>query len=238
MGSTVRVGFTLIELLVVVAIIAILAAILFPVFAQAKLAAKKTACLSNMKQIGLGLKLYGNDYDGEAPLPSAHLEGSSYSECWIFGLRPYLGNVDEIRMSPSDPNVAARLKVKGTSYTLNSYILHADRPDEGNIPNMDNFPRPAETITLFTNADRPGRISPTHCDHTHSGLWFATTVPGRVWTNVIAEIAPYRHGGSDAKPIEGSANYLYGDGHAKSMPAKKIKGWADAFFNFAKPPAD
>ena len=56
-------AFTLIELLVVIAIIAILAAILFPVFAQAKLAAKTTASLSNMKQIGLGNQLYYNDYD-------------------------------------------------------------------------------------------------------------------------------------------------------------------------------
>lgn len=56
-------AFTLIELLVVIAIIAILAAILFPVFAQAKAAAKKTACLSNTKQIAIGAQLYALDYD-------------------------------------------------------------------------------------------------------------------------------------------------------------------------------
>jgi prepilin-type N-terminal cleavage/methylation domain-containing protein len=56
-------AFTLIELLVVIAIIAILAAILFPVFAQAKAAAKKSSCLSNTKQMTLATIMYGGDYD-------------------------------------------------------------------------------------------------------------------------------------------------------------------------------
>lgn len=61
-------AFTLIELLVVIAIIAILAAILFPVFAQAKAAAKKTQDLSNLKQIGLSMMIYTNDYDDALPM--------------------------------------------------------------------------------------------------------------------------------------------------------------------------
>jgi prepilin-type N-terminal cleavage/methylation domain-containing protein len=72
-------GFTLIELLVVIAIIAILAAILFPVFAQAKLAAKKTVALSNAKEIALGVIMYQNDYDDAVP-------------CAYFGAPPQCAN--------------------------------------------------------------------------------------------------------------------------------------------------
>jgi prepilin-type N-terminal cleavage/methylation domain-containing protein len=60
-------GFTLIELLVVIAIIAILAAILFPVFAQARDKARQATCLSNLKQVGLGLAMYNQDYDEKMP---------------------------------------------------------------------------------------------------------------------------------------------------------------------------
>ncbi|HSV73600.1 MAG TPA: DUF1559 domain-containing protein [Chthonomonadales bacterium] len=65
-----RRGFTLIELLVVIAIIAILAAILFPVFAKARSQARRTSCLSNMKQIGTALLQYTQDYDERMPLPA------------------------------------------------------------------------------------------------------------------------------------------------------------------------
>ena len=63
-----RTGFTLIELLVVIAIIAILAAILFPVFAQAREKARAISCMSNLKQTGLGTLMYVQDYDDNFPI--------------------------------------------------------------------------------------------------------------------------------------------------------------------------
>ncbi|MFZ4507378.1 MAG: prepilin-type N-terminal cleavage/methylation domain-containing protein [Fimbriimonas sp.] len=96
-------AFTLIELLVVIAIIAILAAILFPVFAQAKLAAKKSADLSNTKQIGIGLQLYLSDYD-DTYMPSNHrLNNGTIEVHWSWMMLPYMKN-EQIFVSPADKN--------------------------------------------------------------------------------------------------------------------------------------
>lgn len=96
MHSSHRRGFTLIELLVVIAIIAILAAILFPVFAQAKLAAKRSADLSNNKQISLGILQYMNDYDDTIPLAYVVPNGSDWWTAkmtdWKDFINPYVKN--------------------------------------------------------------------------------------------------------------------------------------------------
>jgi prepilin-type N-terminal cleavage/methylation domain-containing protein/prepilin-type processing-associated H-X9-DG protein len=98
-------AFTLIELLVVIAIIAILAAILFPVFAQAKAAAKQSQCLSNIRQIGLGSFMYENDFDDTYPpiLPTqAPINGGgSWTRPYDTMIGPYIKN-DAIYFCPSD----------------------------------------------------------------------------------------------------------------------------------------
>ncbi len=84
-------GFTLIELLVVIAIIAILAAILFPVFAQAKAAAKRTGTISNLKQNALAVNIYANDYDDTVPLVWQNYPEGIYL---VQILYPYTKNID------------------------------------------------------------------------------------------------------------------------------------------------
>src|SRR5581483_8691984 len=92
-------GFTLIELLVVIAIIAILAAILFPVFAQAREKARATTCLSNMKQVMLGELMYAQDYD------ESHSWTWGWDPTWVpwhQQINPYIKN-QQLWKCPSDP---------------------------------------------------------------------------------------------------------------------------------------
>ncbi len=104
-----RRGFTLIELLVVIAIIAILAAILFPVFARAREKARQTACLSDMKQIGLAFMMYAGDYD-DRPVPGSLNIGVTIppytwyttNVYWPQLLYPYVKN-DQVFFCPSSP---------------------------------------------------------------------------------------------------------------------------------------
>ncbi len=112
-------GFTLIELLVVIAIIAILAAILFPTFAQAKLAAKKIADLSNMKQLSTATFLYMNDYDDYFPAnrldPATPANNFKWSSSQSLG--PYIKNT-EVFMSPVEGGRKAELVGSSGTYTI------------------------------------------------------------------------------------------------------------------------
>jgi prepilin-type N-terminal cleavage/methylation domain-containing protein/prepilin-type processing-associated H-X9-DG protein len=107
-------AFTLIELLVVIAIIAILAAILFPVFARARENARRASCQSNLKQIGLGMMMYTQDYDGRYPM-AEWTTSPAVDGAWPVLLQPYLKSV-QIFHCPSDS------ADEGSSYILNNYF--------------------------------------------------------------------------------------------------------------------
>ncbi len=134
-------AFTLIELLVVIAIIAILAAILFPVFSQVKEAAKGTACLSNMKQIGLSLTMYQQDYDDQiffrtvsatsvgrtrvnnpTYLSKTLNPAAYYPELWYNVLLPYVKST-KMWECPSDSQPTASADSTGALSILRSYIV-------------------------------------------------------------------------------------------------------------------
>ena len=105
-------AFTLVEILVVVAIIGILAAILFPVFGRARENARRISCLSNARQIGFGVFLYKEDYDGVFP-PSAYISSDANRVIWADLIQPHVKNVQIFRC-PSD-SVSARI-----SYGVNN----------------------------------------------------------------------------------------------------------------------
>lgn len=163
-------AFTLIELLVVIAIIAILAAILFPVFAQAKEAAKNTTELSNARQIAIGVKLYLADNDDTMPLfyaynsvPPAGQPGHKGVEVLLF---PYLKN-REVFKSPLDsggpytsvdvPGAQTYHAAYGSSYRFTQcvYSVAAGESSQNNVPltfsrvvTETQFEFPAETRAL------------------------------------------------------------------------------------------
>ena len=152
-----RSGFTLIELLVVIAIIAILAAILFPVFARAREKARQTSCLSNMKQLALGVMMYTQDYDELLPYGSSVPINLHY--CLWEGVQPYVKNL-QLYVCPSDSlqsclsggappsgtNWGAEWATWRLSYGYN-YSL------EGRSIGMAQYP--AETAVLAEQKERP-----------------------------------------------------------------------------------
>lgn len=218
----------------VIAIIAILAAILFPVFSSAKVAAKRTHCASQMRQIGLGMALYCDDYDGMFP-GSGH-SAPSAEGAWVFQMRSYLGNVDAIRICPADPNGARRKAAGGTSYVLNEWLVV---PGAEWFPNRDQLARPSDTITTFTVSDEQG-VAWT-ADHTHGRGWIRPPFANN-WNRILADIQPdrFRQGLARGRQrtVEGSANYLYADTHVRAIPAQRVRGWANENFDFGKPPAE
>jgi len=228
-------AFTLIELLVVIAIIAILAAILMPVIGGVQMRGKQAASMSNMRQIGLALLAYSNENDGNLP-ETSHTTGVKFEKAWIYALKPFLGNIDKVRICPADPIGEQRLKANGTSYLLNSYVfvpkIGPFGQNLGSLNNVRKLPYPARTLIAFNVSDEQG--ASVMNDHTHSEQWV------RNWRRVRADIEPnrFRSGSSNAEHTNGTANYLYLDGHVEDIAGQELKRRIDAGEAFGKPPIE
>ena len=152
-------GFTLIELLVVIAIIAILAAILFPVFARARAKAQANTCLSNVKQLTLGVIMYANDFDERLP---AAMSGWAYGPTWKGMIYPYIKNsqlFDCPSYFPKSLSSRSNDTVPGTttafpiSYAINGCSNICGTPPSLYAPQytryMAEIPKPAETLFVL-----------------------------------------------------------------------------------------
>ncbi|HEY3332204.1 MAG TPA: DUF1559 domain-containing protein [Capsulimonadaceae bacterium] len=222
-----RNAFTLIELLVVIAIIAILAAILFPVFAQARAKARQTACQSNLKQLGLALTQYVGDYDERFPLSTF----GSPAVSWRQVIQPYIKST-EVMTCPDNPNNA-----KTVSSAVGSYpAINVSYAGSTNEQGCYASPSPFWSWSPFTD---PGystnpvpvsvMVAPDQLiavvESVASRSGFDLGDPGYSTGNTGCAV-PLGSGIAPAWSClfaghNGMSNYLFCDGHVKALPPTK-----------------
>jgi prepilin-type N-terminal cleavage/methylation domain-containing protein/prepilin-type processing-associated H-X9-DG protein len=236
-------AFTLIELLVVIAIIAILAAILFPVFATAREKARQTACLSNLKQIGLGLMQYAQDYDSRFPgwnttYANKPQEVDSPTKNWKFKVDPYIkGGTPKTQtvggvMMPSGgvwrcPSidkwkefVSNAVRPATASYGMNMAVAFQRYPT-----GTANDPPEPDTRYYRGLAESQLRAPGETIFAGEAGYDDRLDVPtGYRWrqynTTYATRGAPYVQHWERRVAHNGGANYLFADGHVKWLKAE------------------
>jgi prepilin-type N-terminal cleavage/methylation domain-containing protein/prepilin-type processing-associated H-X9-DG protein len=239
MRRTRRIGFTLIELLVVIAIIAILAAILFPVFAQAREKARQASCLSNMRQFATAGMMYTQDYDGMFTPPFKY-EGPQ-SNCkvlywWDDLLQPYMKN-RQLPLCPSwkgtvDCAAPEHLTIDGKrkpySYGINTIEMwDVYAPWKGKQADHHGFRCQGANRKFDVGCS----VSEAEVDDPAGTIWITDSNNIELWRDAYTDYAPKsglnRNGldGSEAafSRHTGGFNTVHADGHVKFYRAGSTK---------------
>jgi prepilin-type N-terminal cleavage/methylation domain-containing protein/prepilin-type processing-associated H-X9-DG protein len=242
-----RTGFTLIELLVVIAVIAILAAILFPVFAKVREKARQTACVANLKQLGLAFMQYNQDYDESMPPafdPSYPGVGPGQGG-WAGAIYPYVKakgsyacpSDGTINRSPGKISYAfnENLYWKGTAWdeyfsgrdsygTTSAYTAPANTVELFEVENFyptDDWTNAATDDVSPDSVGALGQWCKTTVESPYCGTTYATGYIGGYTSLTLSNAGTGRH--------NGGANYLAADGHVKfTLPASVSGGFSAA----------
>jgi prepilin-type N-terminal cleavage/methylation domain-containing protein/prepilin-type processing-associated H-X9-DG protein len=230
-----RPAFTLIELLVVIAVIAIVAAILFPVFAQAREKARAAACLSNLKQIGMATRMYSQDYD-EVLVPNYLYSSKTIWTWWFDLLQPYVKNRavflcpswSDVDVNATPPGVAK--ETQRWSYGGNNW--HWLPGGEGQDPDLIG-PMGINRYNTYFNATEASVQFPANTLYILDSIW------PEIWTPPQHDYCNDGKGYDNPKTYKGfparglvhfrhsdGFNTVFVDGHAKWLRRTTYNMWA------------
>jgi prepilin-type N-terminal cleavage/methylation domain-containing protein/prepilin-type processing-associated H-X9-DG protein len=230
-------GFTLIELLVVIAIIAILAAILFPVFARARENARRASCQSNLKQIGLGIMQYTQDYDERTPLRDGAAPGdvtASNPYGWADAIQPYLKST-QIYKCPSatgtfsnDPTQEGYTTYFYNTGVNNSSMAAIEYPSQTLLNGDGKVEKARHASNGCITGTTSTPITDADAGQAGQGTWGVSGTPCTSGdfdpTNAINYLGAA--GGADTafgRHLDG-ANYSFVDGHVKWLKGDHVSG--------------